>query len=95
MPGWLLVGDPGRLSDPAQKTSAEHGAELLVGLGDTHRGILALDAELDGLDGARPRPIDLFLEWTKWLEGVPDAATAARRARARPPAALPRRASRG
>ncbi len=75
LPGWLLVGDPGRLADPAQKTSAEQGAELLAELDQAHRGILALDAELDGLDGARPRPIDLFLEWTSWLEGVPDAAT--------------------
>jgi hypothetical protein len=74
LPGWLLVGDPGRL-DPAEKTTADHGAELLAQLGDTHNGLLALDEELDALDGARPRSIDLFLEWTSWLEQVPDAAT--------------------
>jgi len=75
LPGWLLIGDSNRLADPAQKTTAQHGAELLAQLGDTHHGLLALDEELDALDGARPQSIYLFLEWTRWLEQVPDAAT--------------------
>lgn len=75
LPGWLLVGSSNRLADPAQKTTAQHGAELLAQLGDTYHGLLALDEELDALDGARPQSIHLFLEWTRWLEQVPDAAT--------------------
>ena len=75
LPGWLLVGDSARLVDPAQQSTAEHGAELLARFGDTQRGLLALDEELDALDGARPDSIHLFLEWSRWLGQVPDAAT--------------------
>ena len=41
----------------------------------THRGLSALDAELDALDGTRAASAFRFVEWSKWLAGVPDATT--------------------
>ena len=75
LPGWLLVGDALRLADPADQAVAEQGAALRADLAEAHRTLLALDAELDALDGARPESIRLFLAWSAWLAEVGDAAT--------------------
>lgn len=74
-PGWLLVGAPTRFLDPNDRAAAQLGADLRVSVHRAHRGLLALDAELDALDGARPAGIRVFLEWSAWLAGVGDAAT--------------------
>lgn len=73
IPGWLLAGDPGRLDDPALRDAALKAADLRTRLNDIHHGIAALDAELDALDGPRTESIYLFLEWSRWLEALPDA----------------------
>ena len=75
IPGWLHVGDPVRLADPADLSAAQQAAALREQLAATYRGIAALDAELDALDGARPEAIFQFLEWSRWLAAVPDATT--------------------
>lgn len=74
-PGWLCIGDPGRLTDPADRAMADQAAATTAALADAHAGVVALDAELDALDGTRPDPAFGFLEWSRWLAGVPDAAT--------------------
>lgn len=73
IPGWLLVGDPPRLDDPALRAQAENAVGLRTRLDELHRSVAALDAELDALDGARKENIFLFLEWSRWLESLPDA----------------------
>ena len=73
IPGWLLVGDPARLDDPALRAQAEHAVGLRTRLDEIHRGVAALDAELDALDGERKENIFLFLEWSTWLESLGDA----------------------
>ena len=50
-------------------------SRLRARLDDIHRGIAALDAELDVLDGPETPNIRLFLEWSRWLESTADAAT--------------------
>ena len=75
IPGWLQVGDPVRLSDPADQAAAQQAAGLVADLVATHRGVAALDAELDGLDGTRPASAFRFVEWSNWLAGLPDATT--------------------
>ena len=75
IPGWLLVGEPARLVDAAQRTAARRSIALRARLDDIHRGIAALDAELDALDGPETPNIRLFLEWSRWLESAADAAT--------------------
>ncbi|RYV49807.1 hypothetical protein, partial [Pengzhenrongella frigida] len=72
LPGWLLVGDPDRLTDPELRAQAQRGADLRAELDEIHRGVAALDAELDALDGDRTRDIFLFLEWCRWLESLAD-----------------------
>ncbi|HEY8718644.1 hypothetical protein [Pengzhenrongella sp.] len=73
IPGWLLVGDPGRLDDAGLRAQAESAVALRAGLDEIHRGVAALDAELDALDGKRKESIFLFLEWSSWLESLADA----------------------
>ena len=73
IPGWLLVGDPDRLVDDTQRNLATHGAALGADLDEIHRGIAALDAELDILDASTPSQIRRFLEWSRWLEALNDA----------------------
>ena len=73
LPGWLLVGDPDRFADPGRRADARRGADLRAELEEIHRGVAALDAELDALDGDRTRDIFLFLEWCRWLEGLTEA----------------------
>jgi len=75
IPAWLRVGDPVRLTDPADQAAAQQAAGLVADLVATHRGVAALDAELDGLDGTRPASAFRFVEWSNWLAGVPDATT--------------------
>jgi hypothetical protein len=75
IPGWVQVGDPVRLTDPADQAAARQAAGLVADLVATHRGVAALDAELDALDGTRPAPALRFVEWSNWLAGVPDATT--------------------
>lgn len=75
IPGWLLVGDPSRLTDPEHRAMAEHATALSADLDAAHRGVLALDAELDALDSPLPENIYLFLEWSNWLATVPDSGT--------------------
>ena len=75
IPGWLRVGDPTRHADPADRALADTAAALAAELLETHRGLIALDAELDALDGTRPASAFRFVEWSKWLATVPDAAT--------------------
>lgn len=73
IPGWLLVGDPARLDDPALRAQAEDAVGLRTRLDEIHRGVAALDAELDALDGERKESIFLFMEWSTWLESLADA----------------------
>ncbi|WP_407345510.1 hypothetical protein [Pengzhenrongella phosphoraccumulans] len=73
LPGWLLVGDPDRLADTGLRAQAHRGTDLRAELAEIHRGVAALDAELDALDGERTQEIFLFLEWCRWLEGLTDA----------------------
>lgn len=75
IPGWLHVGDPVRLTDPADHAAAQQAADLVAELVAAHRCVTALDAELDGLDGVRAASAFRFVEWSNWLAGVPDAAT--------------------
>ncbi|MFG2076337.1 hypothetical protein [Nonomuraea maritima] len=75
IPGWLRAGDPSRLDDPGHRAAAAHAAVLAAELDAAHRGIAALDAELDALDGTLPSAGFLFLEWSRWLAAVPDAET--------------------
>ena len=77
IPGWLLRRRPGPAGRPgAARPGRERGRAAGRGSTSIHRGVVALDAELDALDGARKtESIFLFLEWSRWLESVPDAAT--------------------
>ncbi len=75
IPGWLGVGDPARLVDPAQRAAAEQAVALMIELDALHRGVGLLDAELDALDGRRTESAFLFPEWSAWLASVPDATT--------------------
>ncbi|MEO7784358.1 MAG: hypothetical protein ABIR97_07290 [Terracoccus sp.] len=75
IPGWLLVGQPARLVDPAQRTAAERALALEDQLDLLHRGVRLLDAELDALDGQPTANAFLFQEWSAWLAAVPDAST--------------------
>ena len=73
IPGWLQVGDPVRLTDPVDRAAAQQAAGLVADLVATHRGVAALDAELDALDGTRPASAFRFVEWSNWLASVADA----------------------
>jgi len=64
IPGWLHVGDPVRLTDPADHAAAQQAADLVADLVAAHRGVTALDAELDGLDGVRAASAFRFVEWS-------------------------------
>ena len=75
IPGWLQVGDPGRLADPGVRAEAERAIALRADLDAVHRGVAALDAELDALDGTRTDTFFLFREWSRWLPTVPDGPT--------------------
>jgi hypothetical protein len=75
IPGWLSVGDPARLDDAGQRAAAEQAVALRAELDTIHRGVAALDAELDALDGERTADAFLFPEWSAWLASAPDAAT--------------------
>jgi hypothetical protein len=74
MPGWLQVGDPARLPDPADALAATRAAELRDAIARDEQALAQLDAALDAIDGPRPPSIRLFLRWSQWLEGLPDAA---------------------
>jgi len=70
IPGWLPVGDPARLDDADLRAAAEHAVGLRARLDEIHRGVAALDAELDALDGERTANAFLFREWSTWLESL-------------------------
>ena len=91
LPGWLLVGDPGRLADPAQTDvgGAGRGAPRGAGPGaPRHPGAGRGARRARRRPPAADRPVPGVDELARGSAGRSDLALAAR---ARSPAALPRR----